>query len=546
MKQYFEEKRIRPDVITSMFFFSVLIMMIYEIVTLRIYGDKGAGFVAGPMAVFYILYLAFILAVQKSVWIMVRLRARRSQYLNAQTNMVRSFRIFAVCGLMVFAALLISSYYCSEILFGSTRSLFHCIIVAVCALFMSIQGVLRGYLQGLGYTKPIVVSDVLIAVCALVSGTIISALLYNYGLKVNNLFHVNELSSVYGSTGMMIGILIGVIAGFIQIVVSFVLRKNEIKEIVKQGAPRYLDNKNDVLITVRSIIPLYITPALVILFDIVFYVIHQKRIAAEGDYILNYGVYAGRVLSLISVFVILAIVPFIKMWNRIMARIERDEITGAKDRLKSLAHSFFALSVPVMVFIFVMAKTVEVAVFGKNNDLSNYLIELGSLLIVFAPIAIFFSWLLNHMGKAILALVSILLSWILHVVMMVILVIVTNMGAYGILISLIVSFVLYDVVCYFLLCKMLKYRQEFIRTVGVPLLCSALSGLLAFIINVIFLNLIGDILTLFIALILYSVLYIVLMIIFRGLTAKEISRIPFGNVFMMLAGNFGVQKSLED
>ena len=40
MKQYFEEKRIRPDVITSMFFFSVLIMMIYEIVTLRIYGDQ--------------------------------------------------------------------------------------------------------------------------------------------------------------------------------------------------------------------------------------------------------------------------------------------------------------------------------------------------------------------------------------------------------------------------------------------------------------------------------------------------------------------------
>ena len=546
MKQYFEEKRIRPDVITSMFFFSVLIMMIYEIITLRIYGDKGAGFVAGPMVIFYILYLAFILAVQKSVWIMVRLRARRSQYLNAQTNMVRSFRIFAFCGLIVFAVLLISSYYCSEILFGSTRSLFHCIIVAVCALFMSIQGVLRGYLQGLGYTKPIVISDVLIAVCALVSGTIISAVLYSYGLKVNNLFHVNELSSVYGSTGMMIGILIGVIAGFIQIVVSFVLRKNEIKEIVKQGAPRYLDNKNDVLITIRSIIPLYVTPALVILFDIVFYVMHQKRIAAEGDYILNYGVYAGRVLSLISVFVILGIVPFIKMWNRIMARIERDEITGAKDRLKSLAHSFFALSVPCMVFIFVMAKTVEIAVFGKNNDLSNYLIELGSLLIVFAPIAVFFSWLLNHMGKAILALVSILLSWILHVVMMFVLVIFANMGAYGILISLIVSFVLYDIVCYLLLCKMLKYRQEIIRTVGVPLLCSAIAGLLAFIINVIFLNLIGDILTLVIALLLYSVLYIVLMIIFRGLTAKEISRIPLGNVFMMLAGNFGVQKSLED
>jgi len=546
MKQYFEEKRIRPDIITSMFFVSVLIMMLYEIITLRIYGDKGAGFVAGPIAVFYILYLSFVLAVQKSVWIMVRLRARRSQYLNAEANMVRSFRIFAIAGVLTFIVLVLSSFFCSEYLFGSSRSWFHCIIVAVCAIFLSIQGVLRGYLQGIGYTKPIVISDILIALFAFVSGTIISAILYNYGLKVNNLFHVSELSSVYGSTGMMIGILIGVIAGFIQIVVSFTLRKNEIKEFVKQGAPRYLDNKNDVLVTVRSIVLLYITPALVILFDIVFYVIHQKNLGTENDFVLNYGVYTGRVLSLISILIILCIIPFVKTWNRVMARIERDELTGAKDRLRTLSHSFFALSLPIAVFTFVMAKTIEIAVFGKNNDLSNYLIEIGSLLIVLVPIAVFFSWLLNHMGKAVLALVSILLSWALHVAMMVVFVVVAGIGVYGILISLLLAFALYDVLCFLFLCKMLKYRQKLIRSVGVPLLCSAISGLLAFIINVIFLNLIGDILTLIIALILYYVLYMVLMIILRGITAKEIASVPLGKVFMMLAGNLGRTGSLED
>ena len=348
MTKYFEEKRIRPDIITSMFFVSVLIMMLYEIVTLRIYGDKGAGFIAGPIAIFYILYLAFVLSVQKSVWIMVRLRARRSQYLNAETNMVRSFRIFALVGIIVFVILIISSYFCSEYLFGSSRSFFHCIIVAICAIFLSVQGVLRGYLQGIGYTRPIVISDILIAACAFVSGTIISAIMYNYGLKVNNLFHVSELSSAYGSTGMMIGILIGTIAGFVQIIVSFTLRKNEIKEYVKQGAPRYLDNKNDVLITIRSIILLYITPALVILFDIVFYVIYQRNLGTENDFVLNYGVYTGRVLSLIAILIILCIIPFVKMWNRVMARIERDEITGAKDRLRALSHSFFALAMPIM------------------------------------------------------------------------------------------------------------------------------------------------------------------------------------------------------
>ena len=424
--------------------------------------------------------------------------------------------------------------------------MFHCMIVAVCAVFMCVQGVIRGYMQGIGYTKPIVISDLVIAVFSFVSGTIISAILYNYGLKVNNLFHVTELSSVYGSTGMMIGILIGVIAGLIQIVISYTLRKDEIKEIVKQGAPRYLDNKNDVLVSIKTIIPLYISPALVVLFDLAVYVLHHAHKQAETDAILNYGVYGGRVIPLIVICALLCSIPFVKSWNRIMARIERDEISVAKDRLKATVHSYFAFVLPITIFVFVMAKTLEIAVYGKNNELCNYLIELGSFLIVLISGAIFFSWMFNHMGKAILSMVALLLSWILHVVMMIILVVIANLEIYGVLISVILGFLLYDAICIVLLGKMLKYRQEFIHTVGVPLLCAAISGLLAFVINVIFINLIGDILTLIIAFALYYVLYIVLMIIFKGLNAREISKVPLGKVFEMVAGNGRNRVGVED
>ena len=545
MKQYFEEKRIRPDILTSAVFWSVIIMMIYGIVNLRIYGDKGAGFVTGPLCIFYVLYLSFILAVQKSVWIMVRLRARRSQYLNAETNMIRSFRIFAVSGLFVGLILFAGSYFCSEYLFGSSRSMFYCMIVAICAVFMAIQGVLRGYMQGIGYTKPIIISDIIIAVVASVSGTVFSAILYNYGLKINNLFHVTELSCVYGGAGMMMGILVGVIAGFLQIVISFTLRKNEIKEIVKQGAPRYLDNKNDVLVSIRTILPLYISPALVVLIDFAFYIISQKNVSVEIDPILNYGVYAGRVIPLITILATLCSIPFVKSWNRIMVRIERDELSVAKDRLKAAVHSYWVLVTPITVFVFVMAKTIEIAVYGKNNDLSNYLIEIGSVLIILVSTAIFFSWFYNHMGKSVISMMALLLAFGLHIAMLIILVIISNLGVYGILISVIAGFLLYNIVSMVILGKMLKYRQELVFTVGIPLLCSAVAGLLAFVINVIFIDRIGDILTLLIALVLYYALYIVLMIIFKGLHLSEIKRAPLGSLFASLVGTGNHSNEIE-
>ena len=155
MKSYIEEKRIRPDVLTSMLYLSFVIMMVYNVISVRIFGDKGAGYFAGPMALYFLFYVSFVLAVQKSVYVMVRLRARRSQFLNAEASMKKSMRLFAIIGIITTGIFMAASLPIARTLFGSVRSYFQVIIVAASLIFLCPQGVLRGYLQGLGYTKPI-------------------------------------------------------------------------------------------------------------------------------------------------------------------------------------------------------------------------------------------------------------------------------------------------------------------------------------------------------------------------------------------------------
>nr|MCR5670514.1 hypothetical protein [Butyrivibrio sp.] len=246
MKNYTEENRIRPDILTAGVYWAIIIIMIYNIIAYRFYGDKGAFFAAGPLWLYGIFYSIFVLGVQKSVYIMVRLRARRSQYLNAETNMERSLRLFGAVGVILGIFLLALGFSFSKYLLGSSRGTFQCILVALSLFLLCSQGVLRGYLQGLNYTKPIIISDLLIAAVTVVFGTILSKALYDYGVKVNGLFHVDDFSAVYGSCGMLMGFFAGSLAGLIQIGVSFFLRKSEISDFVKTGAPRYLDNKNDV------------------------------------------------------------------------------------------------------------------------------------------------------------------------------------------------------------------------------------------------------------------------------------------------------------
>ena len=531
MKNYSEEKRIRPHILTAAVYLSVLVMMVYWMLAIRICGEKGAFFAVGPFFLFAMFYCTFVLAVQKAVYIMVRLRARRSQYHNAETNMQRSMRIFSVCSLATGGLLIALSYTLCRIVLNSDRGFIQLMLAGASVIFLGIQGVLRGYLQGIGYTKPIVLSDLLIAVVSIVSGTIAVGILYNYGLKVNGLLHADEFSAVYGSTGLMAGILLGSLVGFIQTFVSYRLRRSEIQEFVKNGAPRYLDNKNDVLAGIRPIMPLYATPALAVLVDLCFYCIFTRKVHSDIDYMSSFGIYAVYVVCTIAFFSIICTLPYIMSMNRVMARVERDELEGARDRYKRLIRFSNMFFIPVSVFVFVTAETLLIALFGKSNALANSLMSVGGIMILCTSHALMSSWLLNHMGKSVATMVNLGIGWVIHIICLVLFEWPLNMGVMGVLFAGLLSVGVYDALCYFMLSRVLRHRHEWMKSLVLPLASAATAGLVIFLINKLLINVIGDILTLLICIVVFWAVYMLVMVVTGGVLAHELKKIPFGNLF---------------
>lgn len=546
MKTYTEENRIRPHILTAAVFWSVIIMMLFNIISVRIFGEKGAGYLSGPLTLFYLLYVSFVLAVQKAVYIMVRLRARRSQFLNAESNMIKSFRIFVFTGLGLSIILISCSFVIAERLFGASKIFIHVIMMGVSLLFLCGQGVARGYLQGLGYTRPILIGDSLIAVSSFAVGAVISGILYNYGKKVNDLFHGDMYSAIYGASGVVIGLLAGSIVGFVQIMISLALRKKEIADIVKNGAPRYLDNKNDVMAGIRPIIYLYASPVLMCLVDNIVYNISQMKRDNADAMIESYGAFAGRIETFVIFLSLLCSIPFIKSWNRVMARIERDEYEGARDRLNKLLRHGVILIIPVTIFAFTAMDTIQIALFGKNTDLISGVAHLSSLMILLLSVGIFLAWLLNHMGKSLIFVVNLTVAWIVHAVLLVLLVLIFDRGTLGILIAQEVSFLVFDAMCLFLLFKMLKYRFDYLKNVGIPVIAAAVAGLVLMFINMIFVKLIGEVLTLIIGIIVFTVVYMLILIVLRGLKVEELDRFPLGRLFVPFARSVQHSRYYED
>ena len=526
MKSYTEEKRIRPDILTSAVYWSICIMMFFNIISVRIFGDKGAGFCSVPNTLFFLLYISFVLAAQKSVYVMVRLRARRSQFINAETNMKRSMRMFSLAGIVIAAILGLGSFSIAKNVLGSGKVYFQLIIVAVSLVLLCPQGVLRGYLQGLGYTKPIVISDLLIS--------------------VNDLFHGDEYSAISGASGMMIGLLIGSLIGLFQILISYSIRKKEIAGIVKNGAPRYLDNKNDVYTSIRPIIYLYASALLMLLVDNIVYNLLQIKADNTVDMIARYGAYSGRVVSFVIFISFLCCIPFIKSWNRVMARVERDEIEGARDRLKKLLHFTYLLLIPVFTAVFVVADSIQIAIYGKSTSEVSGIFRLASIMILLLALGVLVSWLLNHMGKSLLLTINLTISWAVHIGLLILLSIVMGNKIESIVLAQIVSFLIYDVSCMFMILKMLKLRANMLMNIGIPLLASGVSGLVLLALDRIFVNLIGEVLTLVISLIVFVIVYLVLMVVLKGIRTHELELVPLGRFFTSFSSKVQHDKFYEE
>ncbi len=545
MKTYAEEKRIRPDILTAAVYVSACILMVFLIISEKIFGDMGTYFVAGPLSIYMLFYMGLVLSVQKAVYIMVRLRARRSQYLNAEANMQRSMRIFSLTGIFAGIILGLACFPISTGGFGTERGYIQIIIAAASVLFLGIQGVLRGYLQGIGYTKPIVIADILVALVSFVSGVVLSEIFYKYGTKVNDLFHVDEFSAVYGSVGMMTGIFLGSLVGFIQIVISYNLRKNEISNFVKTGAPRYLDNKNDVITGMRPIMVLYCAPALVALFDQCFYSAYMRKAHEDIDFKSIYGMVFGRVEIPAILIMFICVIPFIKSLNRIMARVERDEHEGSRERFRNFMRFSNMLFIPVTIFVLATGELVMTSIFGKSSDLASTSLMLGALLIYFLGFAIMFSWLLSHMGKSVLTMLNTLVCIAAHIAFMVLFVAVLGLGAHGILLSVILAGAIYDILNLLELSKILSNRQEYLKTFLMPLLSSAVAGVAVFLLDMLLADLIGEILTLIICVVIFWVIYMITMIFSRGVRAHELKRVFLGQIFYSLAIRIQTEERYE-
>ena len=189
-----------------------LLGLIYKIPLASLLGDEGLGYFNSAYTVYAFFYLLCTAGVSKAVMILVsEAKAKGSEVLEGKIIRVAT-TLFLVFGALITLIFVIFSYPLATLI-GNSRSAFTMIAIAPSIIFVSLSGVIRGYLNAEMKLSDIAISQVIEGVGRLVLGLAFAML----GNRLN--MPLEMLSAM-----TILGVTLGAAAGFIYLIICIDIR----------------------------------------------------------------------------------------------------------------------------------------------------------------------------------------------------------------------------------------------------------------------------------------------------------------------------------
>ncbi|MCR5344305.1 MAG: hypothetical protein K6E70_13185 [Butyrivibrio sp.] len=534
--------KIRPDVVLASGMIFILSIMALLIVFFDLTGSDGVGFLAAPIILFMIAYCVFICAFETTTKEMVRNRLYRGQMNCARKNVKQLMIISFVGGLVISLLMAGLSIVFANLVFHSPRSFYVLLMASPAFLFLSIQGVLRGYLSGSGYALVSVISDAILTVITLATTFVMSNAVYDYGKKVDALMHVNDIAPAYGAIGAAIGISLSALISLIFVTIMFLLRKRDLQEIAEESTPVVNNQKNECVNNLIVNCLIAATTGILVFIDECVYLNVAHKLHPNDNNINNWGIYIGQCVAVVIFFVFITALPFVKSWYGVHVSIVKKDYKAARGRLQHLIHFEAMLIFPVVIWIMLLAHTFNTVIFGKSNEAGVDMVIMAIPVVIPGAVIIFQSFLLKQLKNKVVMIGNLLVGVIVHIAVLLAMSYAGGFGIHASIAAFAAMFVVQGILGILEIKVMLDVNLMMIRNILLPLIAAVISGLAALLIDRLLVNVIGEILTFIIAVAVAFLVYMILLIVLGSVNRYEVERMPLGDYFALVSDMIGRER----
>lgn len=518
-----------------------MIGLLYRIPLGRIIGDVGNSYYSCAFEIYSLILLISSYSLPLAVSKIVSARIGTGD----RTNIRRILKCALGFGLFVGIIGAAVAYFGADFLTGTVLNTPEgaiCLrVLAPCILIMGVLGVMRGYFQGHGTMIPTAVSQIIEQIVNAVVAVAAAWYLFDYGQRIDAVLGTDTAAPAYGASGSTLGTTLGALAALFFISFLLIVFLNSEKKRTFKNGPKE-SYRSILVVLVMTILPVILSTAIYNLNSIIdqgmFKALMEKLGHAKDDIDVAWGIFSGKYKLLCNVPIALA---------SAMASSTIPNISKMLGNRKAVRRSVgdvirftMVISIPCAVGLGVFGKEIIEVLWPGTPDMAGEMMLYGSSAVIFYSLSTLTNGILQGIDRMRLPVIHAAVSLVLHIILLYVLIDVFRMEGMAIVWAYIFFGALMCILNNMAIRKHLRYRQEIKRTFIIPIVASAIMGVVSKLLyNVLFTAMgettIAMLVSLVIAVLAAVVIYFVAVLAMRGLRERELRAFPKGHVLVRVA-----------
>ncbi len=515
-----------------------MIGLLYRIPMANMLGEEGNGIYSVAFGIYNITLTLSSYSLPLAVSKIISQQTVNKEYKNSFC-VFRNALLFALivglmaCTLIFFGADTLEVMYATKGLAKPLR------IIAPTTFIMAILGVFRGLYQGKSTMIPTALSQIFEQV---VNAIVSVAAIYFF----MDVYKDSDQVAAYGAAGGICGTFAGAFTALLFLIFVFIIYRPTLNRQIRNDRTQVEASNFDIYkVLFLTILPIIFSQTVYqigyTLDDLIFGNLMSLKGFTNNVTNSLRGVFNSQYNLLINVPVAIASSMAATTIPSIAASAKSNS-TDIKEKVNAVIKFNMAIAFPSAVGLSVLARPITCLLFPNLTTYQDTVVNLlvfGSSAVIFYSLSTITTSILQGLDYMKIPIYHAGISVIIHVIVVSTLLYFTKLGIYALLIGNITFPLLVCLLNWHSVEKYLNYKQEILKTFGVPLISSLIMGLIAFLIyQGTYILIRSNIVCIIISISIAITVYFFLLLVLKCFSEEELKDIPMGGRIAKIGHRF--------
>ena len=516
-----------------------LIGLIYRVPLANILKDEGNGYYSTAYNIYTIVLLLASYSIPSAISKLMASKLEQKEYKNAQRIFYCALVYVGSVGLL--AGLFL--FFGAELLLDGKAAVVLRVFAPTVFIY-GFLGVLRGFFQA---HKSMVQTSVSQIFEQILNASVSVGAAWIFMQKFNQ-------APEYGAIGSALGTMAGVIMALLVMLWAYRLNRKMIRKRIEKDKSNVLDSYGEIFKSMLFIVTPIILSTFIYNFNItlnnnLFTNITMSHHGwSEQQSYSVFGIYSGKAVLLSDVPVALASAMSAALIPVVSGTFVKEGRKAAGERAEVAIHTTLLFAIPAAVGMFALAEPILETLFSfaspQDLKMAAMLLRMMTVSIAFYSLSTVSNGILQGIGKVNRPVVHAAIALVLQSVLVTVLLIFTKLGIYALPVAFIVYSLLMSLLNQITVRKELECRIHVMTVFVKPFISSLIMGAAAYLIyTVVYMVLPFNIIALGIAVVFAVVVYVLAMILCRGITEETLDNIPMGGRMKPILRKIGLRKN---